>query len=137
MNTGMVDRVSREVRSRIMSSIRGKNTTPEIKVRKLLWAKGKRYRIHDRTVVGCPDISNKSKSLAVFIDGCILARLWRVLSRTQTNTAFWRAKIAANKRRRLSVSRELRSGGTTVLQFWEHEVNSNSERVAGLISEHL
>ena len=134
---GMVDRVSKEVRSRIMSSIRGKNTTPEIKIRKLLWANGKRYRIHDGTVVGCPDISNKSKGLAVFIDGCFWHGCGRCYREPKTNTVFWRDKIAANKRRRRSVSRKLRNGGTTVLQFWEHEVNSNPERVARLISEYL
>ncbi|WP_316505626.1 hypothetical protein [Nitrosopumilus sp.] len=53
-----------------MSSIRGKNTKPELTVRKGVWNMGKRYRIHDRTVFGTPDMSNKSKRVAVFIDGC-------------------------------------------------------------------
>ena len=133
----MTDKVSKEIRSKIMSSIRAKNTAPEIKVRKLLWAKGKRYRIHDTTVVGCPDISNKSKGLAVFIDGCFWHGCARCYREPQTNTMFWRNKIAANNRRRLYVSRELRNGGIRVLQFWEHEVNSDPERVVEIISEHL
>ena len=62
---GMADRFSK-VRSRIMSSIMGKDASPEIKIRRLLWASGKRYKTHDTTVTGYPDISNKSKNLAVF-----------------------------------------------------------------------
>ena len=53
-----------------MSAIRGRNTQPELLVRRLLWARGKRYRIHDASVSGTPDISNKKRRVAVFIDGC-------------------------------------------------------------------
>ena len=133
----MVDRVSKEVRSKIMSSIRGKDTSPEIKIRKLLWAKGKRYRVHDRTVIGCPDISNKSKNLAVFIDGCFWHGCGRCYREPKSNTVFWRNKIAKNKKRRGFVSKKLRDDGILLLQFWEHEVNKSPERVAEAISGHL
>ena len=133
----MTDRFSKEVRSRIMSNIKGKNTSPEIKIRSLLWAKGKRYRIHDRTLIGSPDISNKSKSLAVFIDGCFWHGCGTCYREPKSNTAYWRDKIVRNKRRRAAVSRCLRRDGIRVLQFWEHEINKNPEKVADLICAHL
>ena len=64
------DKFSKKTRSRIMSSIRSKNTKPELQIRKAVWALGKRYRIYDRTVFGTADMSNRSKKVAVFIDGC-------------------------------------------------------------------
>lgn len=66
----MADTVSPETRSRMMSKIRSKNTKPEMAVRRTLWKSGLRYRVHDRTLPGTPDISNKRKRLAVFVDGC-------------------------------------------------------------------
>ena len=66
----MTDNLDRIKRSKIMSSIRGKNTRPELLIRKIIWSSGKRYRIHDKTVYGRPDISNKKRKIAVFIDGC-------------------------------------------------------------------
>ena len=79
----MADRFPPKVRSRIMASIRGKDTGPEIAVRRILWRHGLRYRTHDKTVLGRPDISNKRKRLAVFVDGpqpvLLLARVPEVL----------------------------------------------------------
>ena len=66
----MTDRFTKRVRSRIMSNIRSKNTKPELFVRRILWRHGLRYRIHNRTVLGTPDTSNKRRKLAVFVDGC-------------------------------------------------------------------
>src|SRR5512135_192216 len=65
---GMVDKVSKEVRSKVMSAIRSKNTKPEIMLRKALWANGFRYRIHygDNKV----DVAFLSMKVAVFVDGC-------------------------------------------------------------------
>ena len=120
-----------------MSSIRGKDTSPEIKIRRLLWANGKRYRTHDATVTGCPDISNKSKNLAVFIDGCFWHGCGRCYREPKTNTVFWRNKIAKNRKRRRAVLRTLRNDGVIALQFWEHEINRNPAMVAASIAEHM
>jgi len=133
----MPDKFSKEVRSRIMSSIRGKNTKPELAVRKILWMQGKRYRVHDRSVFGTPDISNKSKRLAVFIDGCFWHGCSRCYKEPKSNTEFWRSKINRNKDRRKVVRSRLREQGITILQFWEHQVLSNPEKVVERISHHL
>ena len=126
----MADNLSPEKRSRVMSAIRSKNTGPELAVRRIVWSMGVRYRIHDRSVFGTPDISNKSRGVAVFIDGCFWHGCGRCYREPRTNTGFWRDKIANNKRRRRRVASRLRSEGWSVLQFWEHSVNGNPRAVA-------
>lgn len=133
----MADKFSKQVRSKIMSSIRGKNTKPEVTIRKMVWMRGKRYRIHDRSVFGNPDISNRSKNLAVFIDGCFWHGCKRCYKEPKTNTEFWRSKISRNQKRRKVVRSMLKKDGITMLQFWEHEIISNPELVADKISTHL
>lgn len=133
----MADRFSKQVRSKIMSSIRGKNTKPEVTIRKMLWQLGKRYRIHDKTVFGTPDISNKSKSLAIFIDGCFWHGCKRCYKEPKSNTDYWRNKIMNNKKRRKLVRSKLRRKDVTILQFWEHQVLLNPQAVTKKISNYL
>ena len=92
----MADRFSKETRSRIMSRIRGKDTKPELAVRRILWKLGLRYRVHDRTVLGTPDISNKRRRLAVFVDGCFWHGCPVCYREPKTNRDFWRSKISRN-----------------------------------------
>jgi len=120
-----------------MSSIRSKNTRPELEIRKKVWRLGKRYRIHDSTVFGTPDMSNKSKKLAVFIDGCFWHGCSRCYKEPKTNTEFWRNKIARNKDRRKRVKTELKKENWKVMQFWEHQVKSGSEKISLKIAGHL
>lgn len=118
----MVDNISKEKRSRIMASIKGKNTKPELHMRKILWSKGKRYRIHDRTVFGTPDISNKSKKVAIFIDGCFWHGCPTCYVQPKSNTKYWETKISKNKQRRSDVRKKLSAEGWHILEFWEHDV---------------
>jgi len=133
----MPDRFSKEVRSKIMSSIKGKNTKPELTIRKILWSMGKRYRIHDSSVFGSPDISNRSRNVAVFIDGCFWHGCKRCYKEPKSNTAFWRNKITKNRHRRELVKSRLKKDGITLLQFWEHEVLSEPTNVTDKISKFL
>jgi DNA mismatch endonuclease (patch repair protein) len=66
----MVDKVDKKRRSEIMSSIRGQNTKPELIVRKYLFSKGFRYRLHDKSLPGKPDIKLTKYKCLVFINGC-------------------------------------------------------------------
>ncbi len=116
-----------------MSSIRGKNTKPEMQVRRKVWSLGKRYRIHDRTVVGTPDISNKSKRVAIFIDGCFWHGCKRCYIEPKSNAEFWKNKITRNQERRKKVMEELKKDNWKIMQFWEHEINSNCEKVSSKI----
>ena len=117
----MADRVSMETRSRIMASIRGRNTKPEIAVRKILWSHGFRYRIHDRTVLGTPDISNKRRGFAIFVDGCFWHGCPKCYKEPETNRDFWRDKISRNKKRRKEVRKGLERQGVRVIEIWEHD----------------
>ena len=116
----MTDRVAPEVRSRIMSRIRGKDTKPEIAVRRTVWGMGIRYRLHNRAVLGTPDLSNGKRRLAVFVDGCFWHGCPRCYREPQTNMAFWREKVERNRRRRRVVRRDLKRQGFRVAEIWEH-----------------
>jgi len=126
-------RESPETRSRIMSAIRSVNTRPELAVRRAVWARGLRYRIHDRSVPGTPDLSNRSRRVAVFVDGCFWHACPRCYREPRSNVEFWRAKISRNRERRAKVRRMLRVDGWLVVQAWEHEVIRSPERVAGRV----
>ena len=130
----MTDNLSREKRSKVMSCIRSKNTKPELIIRKILWSKGKRYRIHNKTVVGTPDISNKDKKIAIFIDGCFWHGCDKCYKEPRTNITYWRNKICNNKKRRTFVTEQLRSNGWTVMEFWEHQVVREPWNVVNEIS---
>lgn len=112
-----------------MSSIRGKNTKPELIVRRILWSTGLRYRIHDKTIFGKPDISNKKKKLAIFVDGCFWHGCKRCYREPTTNTDFWKQKIQNNKKRRKQVIKFLKREDWKILEFWEHEINEKPEIV--------
>lgn len=87
-----------EQRSRCMAAIKGKDTKPEMIVRKYLFSRGLRYRVNNRKLPGSPDIVLKKYRTAVFIDGCFWhghegCKYYRLL---KTNVDFWRHKIAMN-----------------------------------------
>jgi len=132
-----MDNLSREKRSKVMSSIKGKNTNPEITIRKLLWKKGIRYRIHNKSIYGTPDISIKTDRIAVFIDGCFWHGCRRCYKEPATNTAFWREKIHNNKKRRLKVRKVLKKQGWYMQEFWEHQINSSPQSVIDSIIQNI
>ena len=117
----MTDTVSKETRSRIMSSVRSKDTKPEIAVRSILWRGGFRYRIHDATLPGTPDISNKRLGLAIFVDGCFWHGCPVCYVEPKTNVNFWRDKVNRNRKRREVVRADLKDRGLRVVEIWEHE----------------
>ena len=115
-----MDNKNAEQRSRNMSRIRGRNTKPEITVRKLLFADGFRYRLNVNNLPGKPDIVLKKYHAVIFINGCF----WhghancRFAKTPETNTAFWMAKIETNRVRDAEVRRQLLSDGWRVLTVW-------------------
>lgn len=106
------------VRARTMSRIRGKDTGPEVKLRKALFAKGLRYRVHDRSLPGTPDISNKSRKVAIFVDGCFWHGCPEHFKVPKTRSDFWQEKIRRNRKRRAAVLSEY-SSEWAVFQFYE------------------
>lgn len=132
----MADVMTPEQRSRCMSRIRGRNTGPEVIIRKILWALGHRYRINHR-LPGKPDIVFTRQRLAVFIDGCFWHRCPMHYQAPVTRPEFWEAKIAGNVRRDREVNLMLAQDGWSVLRIWEHEVKDDPERVLQIIQERL
>ena len=117
----MTDIVDRRTRSRMMASIRGRNTRPELQVRRFLHAKGLRFRLHDAVLPGTPDIVLPKYSSVVFVHGCFWHRHQRCAFAytPRSNRAFWREKFRANLERDERFKRTLRSAGWSVNVIWE------------------
>jgi DNA mismatch endonuclease, patch repair protein len=123
----MVDVVDKKTRSRMMSGIRGRNTQPEHIVRRALHARGYRFRLHDRTLPGCPDLVFPRYRSVIFVHGCFWHRhLCRIFKWPSTNRKFWRDKIEGNASRDLLAIRALRKGGWRVLVVWECSIRHSS-----------
>lgn len=127
-NSFMTDVVTKKIRSRIMARIKGKNTKPEILLRKALYSKGLRYRTHygDERI----DIAFPSKRLAIFVDGCF----WHMcpVHRTfpKSNKRYWLPKLRRNMVRDKEINAKLRKRGWRVIRLWEHEINEDVLRCA-------
>ncbi|TKC08398.1 very short patch repair endonuclease [Pedobacter polaris] len=112
-------------RSKTMSKIRGKNSVPELLLRKALWAKNMRFRIHNKNLPGKPDIIIEKYKLAVFVDGDFWHGYEWHIRKPKSNQSFWIPKIERNMQRDRFVSEQLTEMGFTVMRFWEHEVRTN------------
>src|SRR5688572_10400523 len=96
----MTDKFTSVVRSRVMASVRGKDTAPELTVRSALFAAGYRYRLHRRDLAGSPDIVLSRFRTAIFVHGCF----WHGHNcergqRPSSNVEFWNAKLNGNRAR--------------------------------------
>ncbi|MGO9096030.1 MAG: DNA mismatch endonuclease Vsr [Bryobacteraceae bacterium] len=123
----MVDHVSREVRSKIMASVRSKgNRTTEVALGRRLWAAALRgYRKH-WPVDGHPDFAWPGLKVAVFVDGCFWHGCKRCKYLPRSRVKFWRDKIEGNRRRDRRVSDRLRRAGWTVVRVRECAVRRES-----------
>ena len=125
----MTDVLTQEQRKYNMSRIRAKNTGPEIKLRKLLFARGIRgYRIHF-DLPGKPDIVFTRKKIALFIDGCFWHKCPVCFQEPETRKEFWIKKIRSNIERDKKVNEQLSNDGWTVIRIWEHEIKKEPEKV--------
>jgi DNA mismatch endonuclease, patch repair protein len=123
----MADVLSQEQRKYNMSRIRGKNTGPEVKFRKLLFTNGIRgYRIHYK-LPGKPDIVFTKKKIAIFIDGCFWHKCPVCYQEPETRKDFWIKKIQSNIDRDKNVDETLKNDGWTVIRIWEHEIRKDPE----------
>lgn len=125
----MADTVSKEKRSEIMSHVTGKETKPEIIVRKYLFARGLRYRKNVKRLPGTPDIVFPKYKTAVFVNGCF----WHGHKRCKyshlpsTNFEYWEKKIADNIERDERKKRELEGLGYRVLIIWQCQLKSDTK----------
>lgn len=123
-------------KSEQMARVRSCNTKPEETLRKALWARGARYRIHAR-LPGTPDLAFPGVRVAVFVDGCFWHGCPEHYSRPVTNRSFWVAKLDRNLARDRKVDEALRSLGWRVVRIWEHEIRDDIERTVDLVMELL
>lgn len=116
-----------------MSRIRGKDTSPELKIRKKLYSQGLRgYRVHYQ-LPGRPDITFTRYRIAVFIDGCYWHKCPECFTEPQTRREFWMNKINRNVERDKEINLLLESDGWHVLRFWEHQVRKDAQSVVDMI----
>jgi len=116
---------SPEQRSYNMSRIKGKNTKPELLVRKWLWAHGYRYRLHRKDLPGKPDIVFPGRKKVVFVHGCFWHKHnCRYFKWPETNSEFWKTKIESNVKRDKENYRKLNNEGWEYLVVWECETKS-------------
>ncbi|MBP7306995.1 MAG: DNA mismatch endonuclease Vsr [Saprospiraceae bacterium] len=110
-----------------MSRIKGKNTGPEIIVRKFLFSSGFRFRLYDAKLPGKPDIVLAKYKTVIFVHGCF----WhghsgcKYFVMPKTRTAFWSEKFLANKNRDKANVRALKKIGWRVIIIWECQLNKN------------
>jgi DNA mismatch endonuclease (patch repair protein) len=107
-----------------MRSTPQRDTPAELRVRKLLYAKGLRYLVDAKPLTQTPrraDIVFRRERVAVFIDGCFWHGCPEHATWPKQNAAFWRAKIDANRTRDADTSLRLRDAGWLVVRVWEHE----------------
>ena len=133
----MADVVDPATRSRMMAGIRGRNTTPEILLRRRLHREGFRFRLHVAGLPGRPDIVLPGRRIAILVHGCYWHRHQRCHWSTTpaSNMNFWGAKFARNRERDAEVMAVLRETGWRVATVWECGLRSASidETVRALI----
>ena len=125
----MADVHSKEVRSYNMSQVKGKDTKPELLVRKFLFANGLRYRLYDKKLSGKPDIVLPKYKTVIFIHGCFWHGhencKYSILPKTRTE--FWSDKIEGNKKRDKANIEQLKSKGWNVLIVYGCELKGDKQ----------
>lgn len=116
-----MDIVTPEVRSGMMSGIRGKDTAPELKVRRFLHANGFRYRLHRKDLPGKPDIVLPKYKVCIFVNGCFWHRHkgCKLASEPKSREEFWNRKFSENVARDQRNIKSLQDAGWRVAVVWE------------------
>lgn len=141
-------RRERDVVSKTMQSVRSNDTSPERLVRRALWRRGLRYRLHRSDLPGKPDIVFPGPKVAVFVDGDFWhGNQWRLRGFRsleeqfdgRANAEYWIPKIKGNMVRDADVERRLRYDGWKVIRLWESDVLKNvrrcADRIEGVIAK--
>jgi len=127
----MPDKFSRETRSKIMQAIRSKHTKPEVLLRKALFAKGYRYRLHyGKEKI---DIALPGKKVAVFVDGCF----WHMCPKhghvPKSRKRYWVPKLKKNIQRAKEKDKRLKKAGWRVIHVWEHELEKLDRAIGKVV----
>lgn len=136
----MADRITPEQRSRNMQQVHGKDTKPEVYIRRLLFSEGYRYRIHSNRIPGHPDIWMKKYNTAIFVHGCFWHRHkgCKYASVPSSNSEFWNDKFRKNITRDKEVIKNLSEKNIRCLVIWEctiKEMHRSQEKEKSVIME--
>ena len=136
----MTDTLSPAARSRRMSAVRGKDTGPEMRVRREAHALGFRFRLHRRDLPGSPDLVFPNLRSVIFVHGCFWHRhpdpACKLARWPKSRLEFWRPKLEGNRARDLRDEAELARLGWRVLVVWECETRDKdalSRRIRGFL----
>ena len=131
----MADNRTPESRSALMARIGGKDTAPELVVRRLLHSLGYRFRLHRRDLPGTPDIVFPSRRKAIFVNGCFWhAHGCRIGRPPKSRLEFWRPKLDRNCARDIQNRKDLRSAGWGVLTVWQCQTRKPDRLCTRLLS---
>lgn len=137
----MADWLPTETRSRIMRSIRDKDTKPEQVVRKALFAAGYRYRLHAKQLPGKPDIVFLGRRKAILIHGCFWhqhpSTRCKVKGTPASNVGYWTPKLQRNAQRDRQNSAALKKLGWKICVVWECQLRSDPKKTVERIKEFL
>lgn len=135
----MADVHNKEVRSYNMSRIKGKNTKPEILVRKFLFSKGFRYRLHSKLLPGKPDIILPKYKTVIFVHGCFWHghKNCKYFVIPKTRTDWWLNKINGNIANDEKKRSALEKSGWRVINIWECELKSNKEQTLEQLAQNI
>lgn len=124
----MVDIVDSATRSRMMSGIQGKDTKPELLVRKYLHGRGIRFRLHAKELPGKPDLVFPKYHAVVFVHGCFWHQhpKCKYAYLPKSNTAFWENKLQSNQARDKVNEAALKDLGWRVIIIWECSIDDKS-----------
>ena len=124
----MVDIVDKQTRSRMMAGIRSKDTKPEMIIRKALFARGFRYRLHDKRLSGKPDLVFPKYHAVIFINGCFWHRHnCHLFKWPSTRPDFWKNKINRNVEVDKKNYQKLKQDGWYILTVWECAVKGRGK----------
>lgn len=134
----MADRLTPEARSQNMAKIRGRDTGPELRVRRAAHALGLRFRLQRRDLPGTPDLVFPGRRIALFVHGCFWHRHsgCRFAYTPKSRIAFWQAKFDGNVARDRRKENELRAAGWTPVVIWECETR-DPDQLAGIIRDRV
>ena len=135
----MADILTREKRSWNMSRIKGKDTKPELLLRKLLHRRGFRFRLHDKKLPGKPDIVLPRYRTVIFVNGCFWHRHpgCRYSYTPKSRQEFWLSKFEATVKRDKEKEEKLKTDGWNVIVVWECELKKNPDKMADRISSRI
>ena len=129
-----MDNLTPEQRSFTMSRIRSTDTAPELRIRRLVHARGLRFRIHRYGLPGRPDLVFVRPKVAVFVDGDFWHG-WQFPQWKNKLAPYWKKKIEGNRYRDQQNTEKLRRDGWLVIRIWEHEVERDAASCVDRIEE--